>query len=94
MMGNIISRHLTVTGRVQGVGFRHFMARAARDLHVTGWVRNRTDGSVEAVICGTAEAVNAMIERARRGPANAMVSECRVSEAHGDFTRFETLPTE
>jgi acylphosphatase len=93
MMGNIITRHLTVTGRVQGVGYRYFMARTARDLRVTGWVRNRADGSVEAVICGTAEAVNAMIERARRGPAQAMVSECRVTEAHGNFTCFDTLPT-
>jgi acylphosphatase len=93
MMEHMITRHLTVTGRVQGVGYRHFMARTARDLHVTGWVRNRADGSVEAVICGTPATVNAMIERARRGPAHAMVSACRVTEADGDFTRFDTLPT-
>jgi len=87
-----IAKHLLIRGRVQGVGFRHFMARAAFDLHVTGWVRNRHDGSVEAVICGTAEAVHVMIERARRGPSHAMVEECRVSEAGGSFTRFATLP--
>lgn len=88
-----IAKHLLIRGRVQGVGFRHFMGRAAFDLHVTGWVRNRHDGSVEAVLCGTAEAVHAMIERARRGPPHAMVEECRVSDAHGEFARFETLPT-
>lgn len=93
-MENTVTRHLTVTGRVQGVGYRHFIARMAHDLQVTGWVRNRADGSVEVVICGASEAVYAMIERARRGPAQAMVNECRVSDAHGEFTRFETLPTE
>jgi len=93
-MENPITRHLTVTGRVQGVGFRYFMRRSAQELHVTGWVRNCRDGSVEAVLSGTAEAVQAMIERARRGPAHAMVSECRVNDAQGEFTRFDTLPTE
>ena len=87
-----IAKHLLIRGRVQGVGFRHFMARAAFDLHVTGWVRNRHDGCVEAVICGTAEAVHALIERARRGPPHAMVEECRVTETQGSFPRFETLP--
>ncbi len=88
-----IARHLVISGRVQGVGFRQFMSHAAFDLHITGWVRNRHDGSVEAVISGTPEAVHTMIERARRGPLHAMVNECCVSDAHGSgFTRFETLP--
>ena len=87
-----IARHLVIRGRVQGVGFRHFMGRAAFELHVTGWVRNRHDGSVEAIVSGSAEAVHAIIERARRGPLHAMVEECRVSDAQGRFTRFDTLP--
>lgn len=89
-----IAKHLKISGRVQGVGFRHFMSRAAFELHVTGWVRNRHDGSVEAVISGTSEAVHTMIERARRGPSHAMVSECRVTDTHGEFTRFDMLTTE
>jgi acylphosphatase len=89
-----ITKHLKISGRVQGVGFRHFISRCAQELHVNGWVRNHRDGSVEAVISGTSEAVHAMIERARRGPSHAMVSECRVSDAHGEFSRFETLPTD
>jgi acylphosphatase len=89
-----IARHLKISGRVQGVGFRHFMSRNAHELRVTGWVRNRHDGSVEAMVCGTSEAVHTMIERARRGPARAMVDECRVSDGHGEFTRFDMLPTE
>ena len=47
-----IVKHLQIRGRVQGVGFRHFMVRGAAELHVTGWVRNRRDGSVEAMVCG------------------------------------------
>lgn len=86
-------KHLVVTGCVQGVGYRHFMSRTAHDLHVTGWVRNRHDGSVEAVLAGTSEAVHAMIERARRGPQHATVTDVTVADAHGSFERFDTLPT-
>ena len=89
-----ITRHLVVTGRVQGVGYRHFLARNAVELAVTGWVRNRRDGSVEAMLCGSAEAVHMLIERARRGPLHAQVDDCRVGEATGHFTRFDTLATE
>lgn len=88
-----ITRHLKITGRVQGVGFRYQMQRVAHELGVTGWVRNRHDGSVEAVISGTPDAVHTMIERARRGPLHAMITDVKVSEAPGDFTRFDMLPT-
>lgn len=87
-------KHLRISGRVQGIGYRHFMVHTAHELSVTGWVRNRHDGSVEAVISGTPDAVHMMIERARRGPLHAMISDVKVSEAHGDFTRFDMLPTE
>ena len=88
-----LAKHLTIRGRVQGVGYRHFMLHTAQDLHVTGWVRNRADGSVEAMIAGTPEAVHTMIERARRGPAHAAVTDVHVAEGHGKFERFDLLPT-
>jgi len=88
-----IARHLIATGRVQGVGFRQYMMHTARELGITGWVRNRADGSVEAVIAGAPESVARMIERAQRGPAHAAVTELRVSEADGTFERFELRPT-
>ena len=87
-------KHLKITGRVQGVGYRHFMNRTAHELHVTGWVRNRHDGSVEAMIEGTAEAVYTLIERARRGPQHAMITDFRVAEGHGSYERFDMLSTE
>jgi len=86
-------RHLIATGRVQGVGFRQFVAATARELGITGWVRNRADGSVEAVVAGTPEAVEIMIERTRRGPALAAVTELKVGDAQGSFERFEVRPT-
>jgi acylphosphatase len=87
-------RHLVITGRVQGVGFRFYMQRKARELGVTGWVRNRRDGAVEAVIQGEPDVVESMTAWTRRGPPSAVVTEVRITEATGDYSTFETLPTE
>jgi len=90
----IVTKQLRITGRVQGVGFRFYTERKARELGITGWVRNCRDGSVEAVIQGTSGAVEAMIAWARRGPPSAVVTEVRVTDASGDFATFEARPTE
>jgi acylphosphatase len=76
-----IVRHITVRGRVQGVGFRMFVEDTAAAHGVEGWVRNRRDGSVEAVFAGTAEAVRAVIDACRRGPRGAWVEA--VDEGEG-----------
>jgi acylphosphatase len=89
-----IVKNLRISGRVQGVGFRFYLERKARELNVTGWVRNRRDGSVEAAVRGTPEAVDAMIACARRGPSSAMVSDVRITEGSGDYADFSLLPTE
>lgn len=89
-----VTKHLVITGRVQGVGFRFYMQRKARELGLTGWVRNCRDGSVEAVIQGSAGAVEALMAWARRGPPSAVVAELRVTDASGDYGAFETRPTE
>ena|SRR5690242_10145191 len=88
------TRNLRITGRVQGVGFRIYMARKARELAVTGWVRNRRDGSVEATVQGTPAAVEALIAWAQRGPSSAVVSGVTVTEGLGEYAEFETRPTE
>ena len=67
--------HVIVTGRVQGVGFRAWLAREARARGLLGWVRNRADGSVEALIRGEAGAVEAMVGACRTGPRMAGVAE-------------------
>jgi acylphosphatase len=70
---NII-RHVVVHGRVQGVGYRAFVEDEARQRGLRGWVRNRLDGSVEAVFVGPCSVVEAMIEICRRGPMSARVN--------------------
>ncbi len=69
---NVI-RHVLIRGRVQGVGYRDFVQSAALDRGLEGWVRNRRDGSVEAVFAGPAATVTQMVEACRRGPRAARV---------------------
>jgi acylphosphatase len=89
-----VAKHLKISGRVQGVGFRYCMAEEAVRLGVTGWVRNRRDGTVEAVVDGAPDVVAAILEWARRGPPAAHVTEVQVSEVPGSFERFAARPTE
>jgi acylphosphatase len=86
-------RHLIVTGYVQGIGYRYSMVMAARRLGVTGWVRNRRDGSVEAMVAGDAEPVAAMIAWARHGPSGAEVEHVAVELGSGSFESFDQAPT-
>ena len=89
-----ITRHLAITGRVQGVGYRFYMQRKARELGVAGWVRNRRDGSVEAMVQGEADVVEKIIAWTRRGPPSAAVADVSIAYGSGEFAGFETLPTE
>ena len=75
---------LSITGRVQGVGYRAWVIETAARLGLRGWVRNRADGSVEALVLGAEDAVAAMIEACREGPFAARVTEVAVSEAADD----------
>lgn len=87
---------IEITGHVQGVGFRYAMRAEARRHGVSGWVRNRRDGSVEALLQGEADAVRALVDWARQGPPGARVAEVRAAAAddtalvHG-FEMRETL---
>ena len=87
--------HIRMTGRVQGVAFRDWMQTEAQSLGLAGWVRNRRDGSVEAVISGDAAVVEDMLARCRQGPPAARVSELAIlAEDEASFASFEIRPTE
>jgi acylphosphatase len=88
-----VAKHLIISGRVQGVGYRISMVEEARRRGVRGWVRNRRDGTVEAVVDGAPGALDAIVAWARRGPPGAHVANVAVADTDGAFGAFETLPT-
>lgn len=86
--------HLEITGRVQGVGYRDWTRREAVRLGLSGWVRNRVDGSVEALIHGSDDAVGQMLDACRRGPAAARVEAISADETDGFAPAgFDIRPT-
>jgi len=76
----VIRRRLVVYGHVQGVGFRYSVARAALTRGLAGWVANRADGTVEAVVEGEPEAVDALVRFCREGPRGAVVDRVEVED--------------
>lgn len=80
---------LVIHGRVQGVFFRQSMLREAQYLAVAGWVCNRSDGTVEAVVHGDPAAVDAVVRWAQRGPERASVERVEVLSAEGNYSTFE-----
>lgn len=80
---------LLIHGRVQGVYFRDSMRREAQYLSLSGWVRNRSDGTVEAVVQGQADAVDAIVRWAQRGPPLARVDRVETMPAAGSYAGFE-----
>ena len=86
---------LRITGQVQGVGYRLWATRTAASLGLRGWVRNRRDGSVEALVIGRPEDVAAMVEAAHKGPPGARVVELTATPDDDDGSvGFTALPTE
>lgn len=89
-----IARHLTITGRVQGVWYRAWTTQTAEELGLSGWVRNRREGTVEAVVAGPRQAVETMIERCKDGPPHAGVENVSVEPAaEPETSGFEQRPT-
>lgn len=92
------SLHLRITGRVQGVWYRGWTVENAQQLGLSGWVRNRSDGSVEALLCGPDDQVDNMVTRCWTGPANARVEHVDIQlgepvSEQGFAPGFEQRPT-
>jgi len=92
-----VTLHLIIAGHVQGVGYRYALRGEALARGVAGWVRNRRDGTVEAVLQGDAAAVDAVLAWARRGPPAARVERVDARAAPGEFAQdyrgFDERPT-
>jgi acylphosphatase len=89
-MSDTVRSHVIVHGHVQGVFFRDSTRRRASELGVAGWVSNRSDGTVEAVFEGNADAVASMVDWARRGPRSADVERVEErSEGPEGLTGFD-----
>ena len=84
---------VVITGRVQGVGFRLWVEAEAVSRGLAGWVRNRRDGSVEAVFSGEADAVDAMLEACRNGPSMALVTDVAITETDERASGFAVRGT-
>ena len=94
MTGPETGHRLRITGRVQGVGYRDWAVRTARSLGLSGWVRNRSDGSVEASVSGEAGAVRGFVEACGRGPPAARVDGIDQQPEPADASiGFTALPT-
>lgn len=93
----MVTRHIRVSGRVQGVGYRAALLDEAARLGVTGWVRNRADGSVEALVQGSGESLKRLIDWARRGPPGARVTRLDehppAAELDRPYSAFELWPS-
>jgi acylphosphatase len=92
--------HMIIPGRVQGVGYRAFVERVARARGLEGWVRNCSDGSVETVIAGPDDTIEATMKVLRRGPAGAKVINVEVHDSSPNAAKarltgeeFSVLPT-
>lgn len=82
-------KHLKITGRVQGVGFRYFTTKKAEALNLNGWVKNMPDGSVEVVLSGDEELIEEMLQHLREGPRSARVDKIDDISTTGKSEMYE-----
>ena len=86
-----LTLRLVIYGRVQGVYYRESMRQHAQSLGVAGWVKNRSDGTVEAVVHGEPQIVDAIVRWAHRGSDHSHVERVEIQNDDGSYTSFEVI---
>ena len=82
----IIKKHLVISGKVQGVGFRYWMQYSAIENNINGWVKNRSSGDVEALIIGQEKEVQKLIKQCKIGPSSAIIQNIQINDYDQDYS--------
>ena len=82
-----MKKHIVITGKVQGIGFRHWLYKAAMQRNIDGWVRNKISGEVEALIIGNDENVNDLIKLCEKGPIFSKVTKVKVQNYQKEYSK-------
>lgn len=91
-----MKKHLIISGKVQGVGFRYWLQSISRKLNVQGWVRNLKTGEVEALVVGEDQIIEEIINRCKSGPDSSFVEKVQISDTDEEYNKnyFEIYPSE
>jgi len=82
-----MKKHLLISGKVQGVGFRHWLYMKATKKNIRGWVKNKITGEVEALLIGNDEDVNDVIKQCKRGPSPSNVTQIRIQDYQQEYSK-------
>ena len=82
-----MKKHLLISGKVQGVGFRHWLYMNATKKNIRGWVKNKITGEVEALLIGNDEDVNDVIKQCERGPSPSNVTQIRIQDYQQEYSK-------
>ena len=85
----IIKKHLVISGKVQGVGFRYWIQNLAINNNICGWVKNRSSGDVEALIIGQEKEVQKLIKQCKIGPSSATIQNIQINDYNQDCLEKE-----
>ena len=82
-----MKKHIVITGKVQGVGFRYWLYKAAMQRNIDGWVRNKISGGVEALLIGNDEEINYLIKLCEKGPSSSKVTKVKVQNYQKEYLK-------
>ena len=90
-----MKKHIVITGKVQGVGFRYWLYKEARQRNIDGWVRNKISGEVEALLIGNDEEVNSIIKLCKKGSPSSEVAKVSIKDYEKEYLNksFEIIST-